>query len=116
MIPDVRDARVPLLDQPLPRMPHMRPARDPQRRNGQRRHGARRVNGRPDVVRRGTVVRPTGAPEGEDLQHLLKMIASSTDARRELVEDIRRQIASGTYVTEDKLNIAIYKLLKDILN
>ena len=94
----------------------MRPARDPQRRNGQRRSGTRRGTGRREDAHRGAVVRPTGAPASEDLQHLLKMIASSSDARRELVEDIRRQISAGTYVTEDKLNIAIYRLLKDILN
>jgi len=47
---------------------------------------------------------------------MLKMIASSSDARRELVEDIRSQIASGSYMTEEKLNLAIYRLLKDILN
>jgi hypothetical protein len=94
-----------------PEMPPSRPSRDPRRRNGTRRNGSRR-NG----IRRGAVLRPTGAPQGEDLQHLLKMIASSTDARRELVEDIRRQIEAGTYVTDEKLNVAIYRLLKDILN
>lgn len=88
----------------------MRPSRD-RRQPSRRRNGVRR-NG----VGRGAIVRPTGVPEAEELQHLLKMIASSSDARRELVEDIRRQIASGTYVTEEKLNIAIYRLLKDILN
>jgi len=44
------------------------------------------------------------------------MIASSTDARRELVADIRGRVASGDYVTEEKLNLAIYRLLKDILD
>lgn len=92
-------------------MPPIRPSRDPGRRNGARANGPRR-NG----IRRGALLRPSGAPVGEDLQHLLKMISSSTDARRELVEDIRRQIEAGTYVTEEKLNVAIYRLLKDILN
>jgi hypothetical protein len=92
-------------------MPPIRPSRDPDRPASARRRVVRR-NG----FRRGALVRPTGAPKGEELQHVLKMIASSTDARRELVEDIRRQISAGTYVTEEKLNIAIYRLLKDILD
>ncbi len=99
----------------------MRPARNPERPgNGRRRITRRGGVRRNDVLRngdrRGAIVRPSGAPKSEDLEHLLKMIASSTDARRELVEDIRRQIAAGTYVTEEKLHIAIYRLLKDILN
>jgi hypothetical protein len=52
----------------------------------------------------------------EDLRHVLKMISSSTDARRELVADIRERVASGDYVTEERLNLAIYRLLKDILD
>ena len=50
--------------------------------------------------------------DSQDLRHLLKMIASSTDARRELVADIRGRVASGDYVTEEKLNLAIYRLLQ----
>ena len=92
-------------------MPPIRPSRDPRRQSGARRNGARR-NG----IRRGALLRPSQATEGEDLRHLLKMISSSTDARSELVEDIRRQIEAGTYVTEEKLNVAIYRLLKDILS
>ena len=58
----------------------------------------------------------TAGGDSQDLQHVLKMIASSTDARRELVADIRGRVASGDYVTEEKLNLAIYRLLKDILD
>ena len=57
-----------------------------------------------------------GRAGSEDLRHVLKMISSSTDARRELVADIRDRVASGDYVTEEKLNLAIYRLLKDILD
>ncbi len=58
----------------------------------------------------------TSGGDSQDLQHVLKIIASSTDARRELVADIRGRVASGDYVTEEKLNLAIYRLLKDILD
>ena len=54
--------------------------------------------------------------DSEDLRHVLKMIASSTDARRELVADIKDRVASGDYASEEKLNLAIYRLLKDILD
>ena len=31
------------------------------------------------------------------------------------MSEIREQLANGTYMTEDKLNVAIYRLLQDIL-
>ena len=72
-------------------------------------------NGRPrqssaDMAQRG---RP---PSQEELAALLKMISQSSDARDELVADVRNQIDAGSYLTEEKLNLAIYRLLKDILS
>ncbi len=51
-----------------------------------------------------------------DLGRLLKMLHSPPDVRRELVADIRTQVNEGSYLTEEKLNLAIYRLLKDILD
>jgi hypothetical protein len=98
-IPGVRDTRAPTPNRspPVHDDPSARPDDRPQR------------VGVPAAIH----ATPSGS---EDLQHVLKMIASSTDARRELVADIRGRVASGDYVTEDKLNLAIYRLLKDILD
>ena len=72
-------------------------------------------HGRPSDDGVPSTIRSTQG-DSQDLQHLLKMISSSTDARRELVADIRGRVDSGDYVTEEKLNLAIYRLLKDILD
>jgi len=68
-----------------------------------------RANGLPSAIR-------SSRESSNDLRHVLKMIASSTDARRELVSELSGRVASGDYVTEEKLNLAIYRLLKDILD
>ena len=54
--------------------------------------------------------------EGEDLAGILKMLTRSPDARGDLVEDIRAQLSAGSYLSEERLNLAIYKLLKDLLD
>jgi anti-sigma28 factor (negative regulator of flagellin synthesis) len=43
------------------------------------------------------------------------MLSSMDGVRDELVEEIRGQIARGTYLTEDRLNEAIYRLLREIM-
>ncbi len=54
--------------------------------------------------------------EGEDLAGILKMLTRSPDARGDLVDDIRAQLSAGSYLSEERLNLAIYKLLKDFLD
>ena len=51
----------------------------------------------------------------QDLARILEMISSSPSARAELVADIRAQVRNGSYLNEEKLNLAIYRLLRDIL-
>ena len=70
--------------------------------------------------------RPNGSPDGPDpasdeeapamdLRAIFDMLSRTPDARQGLVSEIREQLANGTYMTEDKLNTAIYRLLQDIL-
>ena len=51
-----------------------------------------------------------------DLRAIFDMLSRTPDARQDLVSEIRTQLANGTYMTEDRLNVAIYRLLKDILS
>jgi hypothetical protein len=49
------------------------------------------------------------------LTRIVGMLSSMDGVRDELVEEIRGQIARGDYLTEDKLNEAIYRLLREIM-
>ncbi|MCU0725197.1 MAG: hypothetical protein MUE73_05325 [Planctomycetes bacterium] len=49
------------------------------------------------------------------LAQILDLLTRTPGVRSELLEDIRRRIESGEYLTEEKLNVAICRLLKDIL-
>ena len=49
------------------------------------------------------------------LQPILEMLSQTPAVRDELVQDIQQQINLGTYLSDEKLNLAIYRLLKDIL-
>jgi hypothetical protein len=49
------------------------------------------------------------------LAQILDLLTRTPGVRSELVADIRRQVEDGEYLTEEKLNIAICRLLKDIL-
>ncbi len=51
----------------------------------------------------------------EELTKIVRMLSHSADVRDDLVADIREQVDSGAYVNEQKLDLAIYKMLKDIL-
>jgi len=67
----------------------------------------------------GGAIEPTVRAEfaaGDDLAGILKMLTRSPDARGDLVEDIRAQLSEGSYLSEERLNLAIYKLLKDLLD
>lgn len=43
------------------------------------------------------------------------MLAHTREVRTELVDDIRAQLDDGSYMSEEKLNLAIYRMLKDAL-
>jgi len=49
------------------------------------------------------------------LAKILELLSGSPGVRQDLVEEIQEQIRKGEYLSEEKLNIAIYRLLKDIL-
>lgn len=66
---------------------------------------------RPPVTPVSPPVR-TGNPE---LASIVEMLSSSRSVRAELVEDLRGQLAEGGYATDEKLNLAIYRMLKDVL-
>ena len=51
----------------------------------------------------------------ESLSGIARMLAESTDVRGELAESIRDQINQDAYLTDEKLELAIYRMLKDIL-
>ncbi len=61
-------------------------------------------------------VRTARPHSSDELREILKIVSGSTDARKELIADLRRQIAAGTYMSEEKVNLAIYRLLEDILD
>jgi hypothetical protein len=50
------------------------------------------------------------------LERIIEILSSTPDVRGDLVEEIRGQIDRGEYLTEDKLNFAIYRMLKEILS
>jgi len=49
------------------------------------------------------------------LARILDLLSKSPDVRSDLLEEIRELIRKDEYLTEEKLNIAIYRLLKEIL-
>ena len=49
------------------------------------------------------------------LTGLVDMLAGLDDVRDDLILDIRAQIDRGEYLTEDKLNVAIHRLLREIM-
>jgi hypothetical protein len=49
------------------------------------------------------------------LTNLVGMLSGVSGVRNDLVEDIRDQIDCGEYLTEEKLNEAIHRLLREIM-
>jgi hypothetical protein len=49
------------------------------------------------------------------LTNLVGMLSEVSGVRDDVVEDIRDQIDSGEYLTEEKLNEAIHRLLREIM-
>ncbi len=50
-----------------------------------------------------------------ELAQILGLLSRSPSVRSELVADIRAQVRAGTYVNAEKLDLAIYRMLKDVL-
>ncbi|MHC4410771.1 MAG: hypothetical protein ACYS0E_09525 [Planctomycetota bacterium] len=49
------------------------------------------------------------------LTNLVGMLSEVSGVRNDLVDDIRDQIDRGEYLTEEKLNEAIHRLLREIM-
>jgi hypothetical protein len=49
------------------------------------------------------------------LTNLVGMLTEVSGVRNDLVDDIRDQIDRGEYLTEEKLNEAIHRLLREIM-
>ena len=54
-------------------------------------------------------------PEVRELAKLVGLLTGVDGVREELVSDIRTQIEHDEYLTEDKLNEAIHRLLREIM-
>ena len=54
-------------------------------------------------------------PQIRELAKLVGMLTGVDGVREELVSDIRTQIERDEYLTEDKLNEAIHRLLREIM-
>ena len=54
-------------------------------------------------------------PEVRELAKLVGLLTGVDGVREELVSDIRTQIERDEYLTEDKLNEAIHRLLREIM-
>lgn len=55
------------------------------------------------------------SPRARRLASIASMLATAPTVRAELVADIRRQMAEGSYMSEEKLDLAIGRMLRDIL-
>jgi hypothetical protein len=51
----------------------------------------------------------------ETLSVIARMLSATPEVREELAEDIRSQINQGAYMTDERLELAIFRMLKDIL-
>jgi len=49
------------------------------------------------------------------LTRIVGMLSGVDGVREELIREIRSEIERGEYLTEDKLNEAIYRLLREIM-
>jgi anti-sigma28 factor (negative regulator of flagellin synthesis) len=59
-----------------------------------------------------------GSSETDDrdqLRHIFSVLSGTEAARDKKVEEIQEQIDRGEYLTDEKLNFAIYRMLKEIL-
>jgi len=57
-----------------------------------------------------------GNGRSEQLEQIIEMLSSAPQVQSDLAHEIRGKIDRGEYQTEAKLNFAIYRMLKDILD
>ena len=58
---------------------------------------------------------PTTTPRAKRLAQIVDLLAGASEVRAELVADVRSQLEGGGYVNEEKLDLAICRMLRDIL-
>ena len=58
---------------------------------------------------------PPVTPRARDLARIVEMLSRAPAVRTELVDEIRRQFETDAYMTEEKLDLAIERMLRDIL-
>ena len=58
---------------------------------------------------------PLATPRARHLSRIVEMLAAAPGVRTELVDDLHKQVEDGGYVSEQKLDLAIGRMLKDIL-
>ncbi len=68
----------------------------------------------PDRAQVESTISPDDQVEISELARVLSRFAELPEGRARRIVDIRRAIQDGTYVTEDKLNIATDRLLADL--
>lgn len=51
----------------------------------------------------------------ESLTRIVDVLTTRPRIRTALADDIRRQLDEGTYANEERLNLAIYRLLREAL-
>lgn len=82
-------------------------------------HGPQSI-GAPHATRSAQpMARPEAAPiadevEISDAARLVEQVQQMPDIREDRVAAVRQQIADGTYETNDKLNLALERLLDEI--
>ena len=68
----------------------------------------------PRAEQSAPAVRPSDRVDISDRARLLSRLAALPETRADLVDNIRRQIADGTYETADRLDKAVSSLLSDL--
>ena len=58
---------------------------------------------------------PAATPRARQLARLVEMLSKMPEVRTELIADLRLQMADGGYVNEQKLDIAMGLMLRDIM-
>jgi hypothetical protein len=58
---------------------------------------------------------PLATPRARHLSRIVEMLSAAPGVRSELVDELHRQVEGGGYMSEEKLDLAIGRMLKDIL-
>lgn len=55
------------------------------------------------------------SPDTPQLAAIFDALTQARGVRTELVDEVRAQVADGEYMSREKLDLAIYRMLKDVL-